>query len=118
MSARSKKDLPSGLYEDDGQRSFGDSKIDHMSRHSGINVKGYLPKDQERAMNRLTEMETMNKQMDAMKKNPTLAASLNGNKPTKGAQIDKELMEEDQRMLEKMNRKRMNESMNSSSKYL
>lgn len=44
-------------------------------------------------------------------------ASLNGNKPARGARIDKQLMEEDQMILEKMNRKKMtNEGM--SSKYL
>ncbi|KAM7208303.1 hypothetical protein V8F20_001281 [Naviculisporaceae sp. PSN 640] len=118
MSARSKKDLPSGLYEDDGQRNFGESKIDQMSRHSGINVKGYLPKDQEKEMNRLTEMESREKQIDAIKKDPTLAASLNGNKPARGARIDKELMEDDQKILEKMNRKKMNEITSMSSKYL
>lgn len=34
-------------------------------------------------------------------------ASLNGNKPARGARIDKELMEEDQMILEKMDKKKM-----------
>ena len=32
---------------------------------------------------------------------------MNGNKPARGAQIDKQLMEEDQMILDKMNKKKM-----------
>ncbi|KAK0710117.1 hypothetical protein B0T26DRAFT_652032 [Lasiosphaeria miniovina] len=116
MSAagQSNVDCPN-MYEDDDQRSFKRSEVDKLSRHSGVNVKGYMGSAQASEVNRLYDEEISRKQAEAMKKDPTLAASfplyscrcatLNGNRPAKGAIIDKELMEEEAAMLRKKQNK-------------
>ncbi|KAK3380888.1 hypothetical protein B0H63DRAFT_474536 [Podospora didyma] len=99
-AGRSKVGFPA-LYEDDDQRSIRKSEVEELSKHSGKNVKGYMAKSQLDAVNRLHEEETHKKQAEAIKHDPTLAATLHGNKPHKGAIIDKQLMEEEADMLMK-----------------
>ncbi|KAK3690467.1 hypothetical protein B0T22DRAFT_193290 [Podospora appendiculata] len=86
---------------DDSQRKISKSEIEEQSRHSNVNLKGYLPKDQPDALNHLYEEEIREKRAEAIKKDPTLAATLHGNKPSKGAMMDKELQAEEEAMLRK-----------------
>ncbi|KAJ4288703.1 hypothetical protein N0V88_007237 [Collariella sp. IMI 366227] len=67
------------LYESQNQRNIKQSEVDELTRQTGENVKG--------------------EQAERFKKDPTYAAELHGNKPSKGAMIDKELQEEDEAML-------------------
>ncbi|KAK4034188.1 hypothetical protein C8A01DRAFT_18976 [Parachaetomium inaequale] len=89
------------LYESQNQRSHTQGEVDELTQHTGENVKGFLPKGQGGEVNRLQAEELHRKQVENMKKDPTLAATLHGNKPAKGAVIDKELQEEDEAMLRK-----------------
>ncbi|AEO63903.1 8478ce57-0e0f-4443-9313-668c123ad2c2 [Thermothielavioides terrestris] len=89
------------LYESQNQRNVKQSEVDELTRHTGENVKGFMPKGQAREVNRLHEQEVHRHQAENMKKDPTLAARLHGNKPAKGAMIDKELQEEDEAQLRK-----------------
>ncbi|KAK4666265.1 hypothetical protein QC763_405390 [Podospora pseudopauciseta] len=95
------------IYEDSNQKNIKKSEIDEMTRHSGENVKGFMPKDQPGEVNRLYEEKFKREQADALKNDPTLAATLNNNKPSKGAIIDKEIEEEERAMLEKKKGKGM-----------
>ncbi|KAH6618250.1 hypothetical protein B0J18DRAFT_436928 [Chaetomium sp. MPI-SDFR-AT-0129] len=94
-----------GLYESDNQKNRPQEEIDELTRHTGENVKGYLPKSQREEANRLQLEETHRLQEAKMKKDPTLAAQLHGNQPAKGAVIDKELQEEDEAALRKKQHK-------------
>ncbi|VBB80370.1 Putative protein of unknown function [Podospora comata] len=95
------------IYEDSNQKNIKKSEIDEMTRHSGENVKGFMPKDQPGEVNRLYEEKFKRERADALKNDPTLAATLNNNKPSKGAIIDKEIEEEERAMLEKKKGKGM-----------
>ncbi|KAK1828066.1 hypothetical protein QBC39DRAFT_360266 [Podospora conica] len=88
--------------EDDDQRSISKSELDELSKRSGKNVRGFMPNSQMDQVNRLGAMQMEQRRAEAMKKDPTLAATLNGNKPHKGARIDKQLNEEDDEMIRKM----------------
>ncbi|KAK3315809.1 hypothetical protein B0H66DRAFT_624517 [Apodospora peruviana] len=111
-SWHSKVGLPND-YENDnpGQRNISPSQVEEMSRHTGINIKGYRLQDRAAEVNRLHEQEIHERQISAMKKDPTLAATLHGNKPHKGAMIDKEIMEEEEEIMRKKNMKKGSNSM-------
>ncbi|KAK3303661.1 uncharacterized protein B0T15DRAFT_560833 [Chaetomium strumarium] len=89
------------LYEAQNQRNYKQSEVAELTQHTGENVKGFLPKDQRREVNRLHAEESQRRQQEQIKKDPTLAATLHGNKPHKGAVIDKELQKEDEAILRK-----------------
>ncbi|KAK3319596.1 hypothetical protein B0T19DRAFT_445399 [Cercophora scortea] len=76
---------------DDSQRKISKSEVEEQSRHSNVNLKGYLP----------IRVKIREKRAEAMKKDPTLPATLHGNKPSKGAMMDKELQAEEEAMLRK-----------------
>ncbi|KAH6640294.1 hypothetical protein F5144DRAFT_609325 [Chaetomium tenue] len=115
-----------GIYESQDQRHYTQEEVDEMTRHTGENVKGFMPKGQTEELNRLQTEEVSlalptllfytlcvariianccfclqihRKQAENLKKDPTLAATLHGNAPAKGAIIDKELQEEDEAAL-------------------
>ncbi|KAK4135079.1 hypothetical protein BT67DRAFT_401855 [Trichocladium antarcticum] len=92
----------SALYQSQNQRNFKQSEVEELRRRTGENVQGYLPKDQLDAVNRLYEEKVQRRQSMNMKTDPTFAAMHNGNKPSKGAIIDKELQEEDEARVRKM----------------
>ncbi|KAG7285864.1 hypothetical protein NEMBOFW57_008158 [Staphylotrichum longicolle] len=67
------------LYESQNQRNHKQSEVEELTRQTGENVKGYLPK--------------------LKKTDPTFAAMMHGNKPSPGAIIDKEIQDEEEAML-------------------
>ncbi|KAK4184102.1 hypothetical protein QBC35DRAFT_367971, partial [Podospora australis] len=89
------------IYEGSNQKNVKKSEIDELSKTSGENVKGFMPKNQADAVNRLYEQDIQRKQAEALKKDPTLAAQLHGNRPSRGAMVDKELELEDEETLRK-----------------
>ncbi|KAK3503659.1 hypothetical protein B0T13DRAFT_522538 [Neurospora crassa] len=89
------------IYEDGDQRNVPTDEVDNLVRHSGKNIKAYRPREQVAALNEHLVEETQKLREEAMKKDPTRAAELHGNKPCKGALIDKELAEEDAAELRK-----------------
>ncbi|KAK0616954.1 hypothetical protein B0T14DRAFT_568516 [Immersiella caudata] len=92
--------------DDDSQRNIPRSEIVEAARRTGKNLKGYLPKDQINAVNAIEREELHVRQAEAMKKDPTLAAMLNGNTPHWGAKKDKELMMEDEETIRRMEEKK------------
>ncbi|KAK0640818.1 hypothetical protein B0T16DRAFT_495645 [Cercophora newfieldiana] len=86
----------------DQQRNISQADIDEAAKRSGKNLKGYMPKDQINAVSRMEREELHIRQAEAMKKDPTLAATLHGNEPYWGAKKDKELMEEDEATIRRM----------------
>ncbi|KAK4156558.1 hypothetical protein C8A00DRAFT_30524 [Chaetomidium leptoderma] len=97
-----------GLYEAQDQRRHSQTDVEELTRQSGTNVMGFMPKDQAGEVNRLHMEEIQRRQAQKMKDDPTYPAMRHGNKPNKGAIIDKELQEEDEAMLQK---KRSGDSM-------
>ncbi|KAL2134845.1 hypothetical protein VTI74DRAFT_10651 [Chaetomium olivicolor] len=89
------------LYESQNQRNIKKSEVDELTRLTGENVKGFTARSQAGEVNRLHEQEIQREQAERIKKDPTFAATLHGNKPHKGAIIDKELQEEDEALLRK-----------------
>ncbi|KAK1759878.1 hypothetical protein QBC47DRAFT_373225 [Echria macrotheca] len=90
------------LGEDDEQRNVAQAEIKELTKHTGKNLKGYLPKDQVEEVKRIEAQEIIEKQAEAVKKDPTLPATLHGNRPARGAMVDKELMVEDEETLRRM----------------
>ncbi|KAK3950489.1 hypothetical protein QBC32DRAFT_326064 [Pseudoneurospora amorphoporcata] len=93
------------IYEDGNQRHISQAEINDLAQHSGKNVKGYRPEDQNAAVNQHYMEESQKGREEAFKKDPTLAAEFHGNKPHWGARIDKELAEEDAAELKKKDQK-------------
>ncbi|KAK4162917.1 hypothetical protein QBC43DRAFT_320715 [Cladorrhinum sp. PSN259] len=93
------------IYEDSNQKNVKKSEINELSKTTGENVKGFLSKGQASEVNRLYEEENVRKQADAIKKDPTLPATLHNNKPSKGAIIDKEIQMEEEAMINKKKNK-------------
>ncbi|CCC13507.1 hypothetical protein SMAC4_07131 [Sordaria macrospora] len=93
------------IYEDGNQRHISQSQVDDLAQHSGKNVKGYRPQDQNAAVNEHYMEESAKEREEAVKRDPTLAAEWHGNKPHRGARIDKELAEEDAAELKKKDQK-------------
>ncbi|EGS18376.1 uncharacterized protein CTHT_0064010 [Thermochaetoides thermophila DSM 1495] len=87
------------LYESSNQKNTRQEEVEELTRRSGENVKAFLNKSQMDEVNRLREKEIEKKRQERLQKDPTFAATLHGNKPHKGAIIDKELQEEDEAIL-------------------
>ncbi|KAA8633442.1 hypothetical protein SMACR_07131 [Sordaria macrospora] len=64
------------IYEDGNQRHISQSQVDDLAQHSGKNVKGYRPQDQNAAVNEHYMEESAKEREEAVKRDPTLAVSL------------------------------------------
>ncbi|KAK4107886.1 hypothetical protein N656DRAFT_849089 [Canariomyces notabilis] len=91
------------IYESQNQRHTGQAEIGELRRTTGENVQGFLPKDQQNEVNRLHEEQRQKKQAEAVRNDPTLAANLHGNRPSRGALVDRDLQKEDEAILKKKN---------------
>ncbi|KAL2150596.1 hypothetical protein VTH82DRAFT_7159 [Thermothelomyces myriococcoides] len=91
------------LYESGDQRTHGKDEASEYRKKTGENVEGFMPKSQASELNRLHAEDIQRQQAENMKKDPTLAAKMHNNEPSKGAMIDKELQEEDEAALRKKN---------------
>ncbi|KAK4097998.1 hypothetical protein N658DRAFT_455944, partial [Parathielavia hyrcaniae] len=89
------------LYESQNQKHYKQSEVEELRKHTGENLKGFLPKSQEAEVNRLLSADIQKRQADHVKHDPTFAAELHGNKPYKGAAIDKEIQQEEAEQLQK-----------------
>ncbi|KAF5567862.1 hypothetical protein FNAPI_436 [Fusarium napiforme] len=88
------------LYEDGDQRDYSKEEVREANRtHPNVNIEGYLNK--QGIMNELQEADTNRIVSDRMKHEPGFAATMHGNKPSRGAEIDAELAREDAELLEK-----------------
>ncbi|KAF4960114.1 hypothetical protein FGADI_1132 [Fusarium gaditjirri] len=88
------------LYEDGDQRHYSREEVREEGRtYPNVNTEGYLHK--EGIMNELREADTSRIIADRMKHEPGFAATMHGNKPSRGAEIDAELAREDAEQLEK-----------------
>ncbi|KAF5601390.1 hypothetical protein FPANT_1761 [Fusarium pseudoanthophilum] len=93
------------LYEGGDQRHYSKQEVREENRtHPNVNTEGYLHK--EGIMNELQEADTNRIVEDRMKHEPGFVASItratmHGNKPSRGAEIDAELAREDAERIEK-----------------
>ncbi|KAF2148984.1 hypothetical protein K461DRAFT_297457 [Myriangium duriaei CBS 260.36] len=101
----------SQVYEAGDQRNYKDSEENQADRfHEGKehSHKANDSKDERTIANKLAREEKREKEGEEeseettqLKKDPTLPAISHGNKPSKGAQIDKEIQEEEEEILKK-----------------
>ncbi|KAJ4127926.1 hypothetical protein NW768_008209 [Fusarium equiseti] len=90
-------------YEGGDQRHYSREAVREEGRTHGVNTEGYLNKDS--IMNELQASDTQRDIDDKMKHQPGFAATMHGNQPSKGAQIDAELAQEDAEMMAKKREK-------------
>ncbi|KAK0744445.1 hypothetical protein B0T21DRAFT_407548 [Apiosordaria backusii] len=95
------------IYEDDNQKNIKKSEVEEATRHSGKNVMGFMPKDQAAEVNKLYEERSKKEFAETIKKDPVLASTMNNTKPSRGALIDKEILEEERVILAKKAHKGM-----------
>ncbi|KAF4448758.1 hypothetical protein F53441_7865 [Fusarium austroafricanum] len=98
MSGRSKVGYPSS-YEGGDQRHYSRDELHEEGRMHGVNIEGYLNK--ESIMNELQESDNKRQIEDRMKHEPGFAATMHGNKPSRGAQVDAEIAREEAEQLAK-----------------
>ncbi|KAJ4386456.1 hypothetical protein N0V93_009352 [Gnomoniopsis smithogilvyi] len=99
----------SAVYEAGDQRNVKNSEIPSAERYEEGKVNSHDThdsKDQRSLANRLAAEEHKSEPQDdretAMsKKDSTLPAKMHGNEPSKGAKIDQELQEEEEKLLRK-----------------
>ncbi|KAH9987835.1 hypothetical protein F4779DRAFT_284432 [Xylariaceae sp. FL0662B] len=89
------------LYEDGDQRNFQGSSIETEQRHHIKKAEGYMPKDRNKAMNKMLDEDIRDRINERYKTDPTYAATMHGNKPSKGAKVDAELRQEEEEMLKR-----------------
>ncbi|KAK8111686.1 uncharacterized protein PG998_008143 [Apiospora kogelbergensis] len=88
--------------EDDVERHYSQEEYAEARRMTGINVEAYMTdKGKAAQMNRLADEAIQSKIADRMKNDPLYRAAMNGNKPSRGARIDAEIMAEEAEMLRK-----------------
>ncbi|KAF1950138.1 hypothetical protein CC80DRAFT_509920 [Byssothecium circinans] len=92
------------IYEDGDQRTYKDDVINTAERYKEARPDSHLEsyEDEHSIADKLTRQEKRYKdpqpkefETEQLKKDPTLPAVSHGNKPSRGAEIDKELAEED-----------------------
>ncbi|KAJ9150416.1 hypothetical protein NKR23_g3680 [Pleurostoma richardsiae] len=91
------------VYESDDQRKYGPSEIAATGAKHGVNTAGY--KDQTGIMNELYSGDIGGRIKDRYKHEPGYAATMHGNKPSRGADVDARIQQEEEEMLEKKNAK-------------
>ncbi|KAI0130165.1 hypothetical protein BJ170DRAFT_618941 [Xylariales sp. AK1849] len=97
-----------GVYEAGDQRNPKQSEINNATRFEEGKEHSHKPndsKDERSIANRLANEERkkddVDPQAEAIKKDPTLAAKLHGNEPSKGAKIDAEILAEEEEYLKR-----------------
>ncbi|KAF4959123.1 hypothetical protein FSARC_10836 [Fusarium sarcochroum] len=102
MSGRSKVGYPSS-YEGGDQRHFSREAVHEEGRLHGVNTDGY--RNKEGIMNQLREGDTNRRIEERMKHEPGFAATMHGNKPSRGAEIDAEIARDEAEQLAKKKEK-------------
>ncbi|KAI1082912.1 hypothetical protein F5B20DRAFT_489022 [Whalleya microplaca] len=93
------------LYEDGDQRNFESSSVATEQKHHNINAEGYMPKDRNKAMNKMLDEDIQGRVNERYKTDPTYAATMHGNQPSRGAQVDAELRQEEEEILKRKKEK-------------
>jgi len=101
----------STVYEAGDQRNYEDSEINKRDRFHEGQPNSHLAndsKDERTIANKLAREEKREKEpepksfeTELLQEDPTLPAKMHGNKPSKGAQIDKEIQDEEEEMMKK-----------------
>ncbi|KAL1836511.1 hypothetical protein VTJ49DRAFT_5051 [Mycothermus thermophilus] len=89
------------IYESGDQRNYSQADVEEQSRQSGKNIKGYMPKDQVRKLDKLYMEQVEREREEHAKNDPTWIAHQHGRRPSQGAIIDKEIQEEEEAYLRK-----------------
>ncbi|KAM0351140.1 hypothetical protein ACHAPU_002924 [Fusarium lateritium] len=99
MSDRSNVGNPS-IYEDGDQHHYSKEAVNEEHRsHPDVNIDGYINKDS--AMSKLQARDTQAQVDDKMKHEPGYAATMHGNQPSRGAQVDMEIARDEAEQLAK-----------------
>jgi len=101
----------SGVYEAGDQRNYKDEEINTAERYKEGKPNSHLAndsKDQRSIANKLAREEKRQHEPEEkdigqqrLEKDATLPAKAHGNKPSRGAEIDQELREEEEEILKK-----------------
>ncbi|KAI1498913.1 hypothetical protein F5X99DRAFT_391826 [Biscogniauxia marginata] len=100
MAGHPSTGVPS-TYEDGDQQNYRREDIHNEQKHHFVNAEGYMPKRRNNIMNEMLEENVQGMVADRYKKDPTFAATMHGNKPSKGAQVDARIQAEEQEQLRK-----------------
>ncbi|TFB00726.1 hypothetical protein CCMA1212_007178 [Trichoderma ghanense] len=100
------------IYESDDQRTVPQSELEKAQRYDEGQRNAHKSndsKDQRSIANRLAAEERRVEPEDdldtaRLHKDPTLPAKMHGNEPSKGAQIDAELMADDEERIKQKNK--------------
>ncbi|KAI0397832.1 hypothetical protein F5Y17DRAFT_476545 [Xylariaceae sp. FL0594] len=93
------------LYADGDERNYPREAIRNESRHNNKNAEGYMPKDQNRAMDEMLTENTKARIEDRYKHDPLYRATMHGNEPSRGAKQDAEIQAEEAEMIRKKQEK-------------
>ncbi|KAI1338524.1 hypothetical protein F5Y15DRAFT_386118 [Xylariaceae sp. FL0016] len=91
----------SGLYEGQDEVNYSRGEIRQEQKHHLKKAEGFQAKDQNRAMNEMREQDIQREIEERKKSDPTYAAMMHGNAPSKGARMDAEIQAEEVEMLRK-----------------
>ncbi|KAI9163529.1 hypothetical protein HJFPF1_05146 [Paramyrothecium foliicola] len=86
-------------YEAEDQQNYNTADVNEAGRVHGVNITGY--QDKNGIMDKLQSQDNNAQVKDRLKHEPGYAATMHGNKPSRGAEIDAELARDDEEMLAK-----------------
>ncbi|KAJ3528116.1 hypothetical protein NM208_g10361 [Fusarium decemcellulare] len=98
MAGRSNVGYPSS-YEDGDQHHYSTADVSRAGHTHGINTAGYMNKD--KIVNQLHEDDIQEQIKDRVKHDPGFAATMHGNKPSRGAMVDASIAKEEADLLAK-----------------
>ncbi|KAI8635239.1 hypothetical protein F5Y19DRAFT_469107 [Xylariaceae sp. FL1651] len=104
MSREPQTGTPS-LYGDGDQKNYPRKALREEQRHHTKKVEGYNQKEWTSAMNNMRSEHIEDAIRDRSKTDPLFRATMNGHKPSRGAQQDAEILAEEQEILKKKKEK-------------
>ncbi|KAI1433725.1 hypothetical protein GGR50DRAFT_666805 [Xylaria sp. CBS 124048] len=104
MSGHPTTGTPS-VYEAGDERNYSREAIRQEQRHHLHNAEGYMRKNQQKAMEDMIDEDTQAQIEERYKTDPLYRATINGNKPSRGAVQDAEIQADEAEMLRKKREK-------------
>jgi len=90
-------------YESGDQRRYSASEVSAVGATHAVNAAGH--KDQTKIVNQLYDEDTQGRINDRHKHEPGYSAIMHGNEPSRGAEIDASIAQEEAELLEKKKNK-------------
>ncbi|KAI1488788.1 hypothetical protein F5X96DRAFT_643579 [Biscogniauxia mediterranea] len=104
MSGKPSTGTPS-IYVDGDQQNYGRDDVSQEQKHHFVNARGYMPREKNKVMNDMLEEDIQKKVDERYKTDPTFAATMHGNQPSKGAMVDAQIQAEEAKLLKKKQEK-------------